>query len=157
MKNPIKEIKGFALYPLKFHLKMKLTLCLFTILFYQAQGSANSPDIKITLQLQNVSVEKVLKEIESKTEFKIMYNDDQVDYNRHVTVNFIDAPVTKVMTDLFKGTRVEFEIVGTQIVLTRSGSEIQKGLFVSKSVMVQQEISGKVIDTNGAPIPGVSV
>ncbi|WP_373517953.1 SusC/RagA family TonB-linked outer membrane protein [Pricia sp.] len=157
MKNPIKKIGGYAIYPLKFHLKMKLTLCLFTILFYQAQGNINSADTKITLQLQNVSVEKVLKEIESKTEFKIMYNDDQLDYKRQVTVNYIDELVTDVMADLFSGTPVKFEFMGTQIILTRSANINQKENALTKAVPVQQEISGKVTDANGAPIPGVSV
>lgn len=151
------KIEGLALYPLKFHLKMKLTICLFAILSFQAQGSTNSTDTKITLQLQNVSVEKVLKAIESKTEYKIMYNDDQVDYERQISVDFTDAPVTEVMAGIFSGTPVSFEIVGTQIILTRSKTSGLTDPAESEVIAVQQEVSGTVTDTNGTPIPGVSV
>ncbi|WP_217633303.1 SusC/RagA family TonB-linked outer membrane protein [Pricia antarctica] len=136
---------------------MKLTLCLFMILFYKVHGSTNSADTKITLQLQNVSVEKVLKEIESKTVFKILYNDDQLDYKRQVTVNYVEASVTHVMADLFSGTPVKFELMGTQIILTRSALDVQRANAHKKTISVQQEVSGTVTDTNGAPIPGVSV
>ncbi len=157
MKNPNKKIRSFVLYPLKFHLKIKLAFCLFTILFYEAQGSTNSADTRITLNLQNVSVEKVLKEIESKTEFKIMYNDNQVDYKRQVTVNYVDVAVADVMSDLFSGTPVRFEFMGSQIILTRYEPLSQKKNLLSNQVPAQQEISGTVTDSNGSPIPGVSV
>lgn len=157
MKNPTKRIRSFVPYPLKFHIKMKLTLCFFAILFNQAQGSTNFTDIKITLQLQNVSVEKVLQVIESKTEFKILYNDDQVDYTRKVSVSYVDVTVEKVLNDLFAETSVTFEIFESQIILKKSVSVSADEDTDDKTTSLQQEISGTVTDLNGAPIPGVSV
>ena len=157
MKNPTKVIKNIVLFPLKFHLKTKFTICLFTVLSFQAQGSPNSAETKITLKLYDVPIETVLKEIESKTEFKILYNDNQIDYKRKVTVNHVDETVEKVLRDLFAETSITFEIFESQIILKKSVAlSVDQGVD-EKTEQVQQDISGTVTDMNGSPIPGVSV
>lgn len=157
MKIPMKRMGRLTPYPLKLHLKMKLALYLFVISFFQAQGGMyDALETKITLQLQDVSVEKVLKEIESLTEFKVLYRDDQVDYERKVTVNYVEEPVTYVLTDLFEGTFTKFEVFETQIILTKK--ELLDNVDIDISVpTLQQSVTGTVTDTNGSPIPGVSV
>ncbi|WP_422080445.1 SusC/RagA family TonB-linked outer membrane protein [Ulvibacterium sp.] len=157
MKIPMKRIGRATPYSLKLHLKMKLALYLFVVSFFQAQGGMSEAlETKITLQLQNVSVEKVLKEIESLTEFKVLYSDDQVDYERKVTVNYIEEPVTYVLTDLFEGTFTKFEVFETQIILTKK--EPLDIVDVKVSIPpLQQSVTGTVTDTNGSPIPGISV
>ncbi len=156
MKNQIKKIGGHAIYPLKFHQKMKLAFCLFAIVFFQAQGSPPE-DMKITLTLKNASVETVLQKIETLTEFKVMYNDDQVDYRRKVTVEYVDETVKKILSDLFEDTPVTFEIFERQIILTRTLPTVASDEVGINVKTIQQEISGKVTDANGSPIPGVSV
>ncbi len=156
MKNPIIWLGGSTPHPLKLRLKMKLSICLFAIIFFQAQGNPSSADTKITLQLQNVTVEKVLHEIESMTDFKVLYNDNQVNYNRKVSVSYNKTPLIGVLEDLFKNTPIAFEILDTQIILTKSlGSSLSK--IAASNRTVQQEISGVVTDTDGVPLPSVSV
>ncbi|MDT7830340.1 SusC/RagA family TonB-linked outer membrane protein [Pricia sp. S334] len=156
MKNTIKKIGGYAIYPLKFHQKMKLCFYLFAIVFFQAQGSP-SEDTKITLTLKNASIETVLQKIETLTEFKILYNDDQIDYKRKVTVEYVDETVMKILSELFADTPVTFEIFESQIILTRTLPVVANEEVEQTAQNVQQEVSGKVTDANGAPIPGVSV
>ncbi|WP_289040119.1 SusC/RagA family TonB-linked outer membrane protein [uncultured Zobellia sp.] len=154
MKNPFTWIGNNTPYPLKLQQKMKISFCVFAILFFQAQGKPSSADTEITIQLQNVTVEKVLQEIESLTDFKVLYNDNQVNYNRKVTVSYVRTPITGVLTDLFKGTAISFEILDAQIILTRSTSKVRK---LKNNLVLQQEISGIVTDTDGVPLPSVSV
>ncbi|WP_286174678.1 SusC/RagA family TonB-linked outer membrane protein [Cytophaga sp. FL35] len=154
MKNPIIWSRENMPYPLKLRLKMKFSICLFAIIFFQAQGNTSSADTEITLQLKNVTLEKVFQEIESLTSFKVLYNDNQVNYNRKVSVSYVKAPLKGVLTDLFQDTSITFEILDTQIILTRS---LPSSKIKATEAKVQQDISGVVTDVNGMPLPGVSV
>ena len=157
MKNTTMRIRDFVPYPLRFQLKMKLSICLFAIVFFQAQGNPSAEDERVTIQLKNVTVEKVLKEIESLTDFKVLYNDGQVNYRRKVSVDYVDEPVTIVLNDLFKETSITFEIFETQIILTKVAPPVVDSGSILSNNKIQQEISGVVTDTNGQPIPGVSI
>ena len=58
---------------LKFDLKMKLSLLFFlTVLLSMQANESYSQGTKITLKMDHVTVEDVLDEIESKTEFKFL-------------------------------------------------------------------------------------
>ncbi|MEM9142727.1 MAG: SusC/RagA family TonB-linked outer membrane protein, partial [Bacteroidota bacterium] len=136
---------------------MKLALYFLVVTFFQAQGEIHeTTNTKITLKLKNVSVETVLKRIELLTEFKILYNDDQVDYKRQVSVNYRQESLNNVLNDLFEGTWTTYEVYGRQIILTKRPPTLQ---VVAKEAEpdFQQTVSGTVTDTNGSPIPGVAV
>ncbi|WP_209400090.1 SusC/RagA family TonB-linked outer membrane protein [Pseudozobellia sp. WGM2] len=152
MKNPTIWLRENIPYPLKLQQKMKFSICLFAIIFFQAQGNPSSADTEITMQLRNVTVEKVLHEIESLTDFKVLYNDNQVNYNRKVSVKYVKAPLIGVLSDLFEGTTISFEILDTQIILTKAATS-----QLNTKNVIQQEISGIVSDSEGMPLPGVSV
>jgi TonB-dependent starch-binding outer membrane protein SusC len=156
MKNLI-QMKGFPLYLFKFDLKMKLTVYLFIISLFQIQANTYSQNTKVTLQLEDVTIEKVLKEIESKTEFKILYNDKEIDYNRIVSVNFKKEKVSKILDQLFVNSNVSYELVDKQIVLKKDAnlkSNINEDSVSPETQKIQ--ISGIVSD-EGGPLLGVNV
>ena len=62
MKNLIKN-KRMSLFSLKFNLKMKLTTFLLIISIFQIEANNYAQNTKITLDLNKVTVEKVLNEI----------------------------------------------------------------------------------------------
>jgi TonB-dependent SusC/RagA subfamily outer membrane receptor len=139
-------------YSLKFDLKMKLTVYLFLVSLFQIQASTYSQNTRITLNLKKVSVENVLKAIENKTEFKVLYNDRQVDYERVVSVNYKKAKVSEILKDLFAKTKINYEVLDKQIVLILDSN---KRLLAE--VEQQKTITGTVLDDGGMPLPGASV
>ncbi|MGA9639241.1 TonB-dependent receptor [Flavobacterium sp.] len=154
MKNQ-NHMTGHAYHLFKIDLKMKLTFILFVISFFQIQASTYSQNTKISMHLQNVSIKKVLRTIESKTEFKILYNDNEVDYNRVISVDFEKEKVSVILDKLFKDTAVSYEVLDKQIVLVRN---INKTTNVIRQNTATQDkkITGKVTDGIG-PLPGVNV
>lgn len=152
MKNLINVGEIFP-YALKFDLKMKLTVYLFIISLFQIQANTYSQLTKISMDLDDVTVEKVLLAIEEKTEFKILYNDSEVDYSRKVSVNVEDELVFKILDNLFDKTKITYEIVDKQIVLLNNPSKP-----LTKPVVQQTKtITGTVLDDTGGPLPGASV
>jgi len=65
MKNYI-NLKGKSLYAIKFDLKMKLAIYLFLVSLLQVQAKSYSQRTKISLNMNGVSLENVLLEIEKK-------------------------------------------------------------------------------------------
>ena len=145
MKNLINVGERFP-YALKFDLKMKLTVYLFLISLFQIQANTYSQLTKISIDLDDVTVEKVLLAIEEKTEFKILYNDSEVDYSRKVSVNVEDELVFKILDNLFDKTKITYEIVDKQIVLLNNPSKP-----LAKPVVQQTKtITGTVLDDTGS-------
>jgi hypothetical protein len=55
-----------ALFHLKFNLKRKLTLFLLVVSFFKIEARTTDESTKITLDLNNVTIERVLSKIEAK-------------------------------------------------------------------------------------------
>ncbi|WP_166461107.1 TonB-dependent receptor [Flavicella sediminum] len=132
---------------------MKLTVYLFLISLFQIQASTYSQNTKISLNLKKVSIEKVLREIESKTEFKFLYNDNQVDYKKIVSVNHKKESISTILQQLFTNTKINSEVLDKQIVLVVD----KKKSRTAAEIVQQKTISGTVKDDTGMPLPGASV
>jgi len=135
---------------LKIDLKVKLTTLLLLVVMFS--GRANTyAQTKVSLRLNNKTVEKVIETIEKQTDFRFIYNIGDIDSNRIVSISVKEESIDAVLNTLFEGTGTTFKIRDTQIIL-------KKALVATfKPVNVQQNVRGKVVDENGIPLPGASV
>ena len=139
----------------KILLKMKLTLCIILFSFLGAMATdLYSQTAKLSLDLKDTSVKEVLGNIENQSEFFFLYSEKIIDVNRNVNIEVHESTIEKILDRIFAGTNVNYTVKGRQIVLTTPESN----LFETFSSAVQQRsISGKITDSTGAPLPGVSV
>lgn len=137
----------------KFDLKMKLIL-FFTVvsLFQLKANNSYSQATKLSLDLNQVTVNQVFREIESISEFKFLYNRKDVDLNRVVSVKLNRKRITTILSVIFSDTDIEFEVLNKQIVLKKKDTKLLK-----LSVLEQQSVSGTVKDSNGEPLAGVNI
>ena len=160
MKNSI--TKGLQCSdPTNWRLKLRLSLILLFISLFHMEASTYSQNTKITLDAESVSVESVLKMIESQSEFKFFCNVNMVDIDRIVTIKMSKQRVFKVLKVLFNDTNTIYTIVDRQIILT---NELHKNdevtsLALKKAILIQQEIEivGTVKDSDGIPLPDASI
>jgi TonB-linked SusC/RagA family outer membrane protein len=135
---------------LKIDLKVKLTTLLLLVVMFS--GRANTyAQTKVSLRLNNKTVEKVIETIERQTDFRFIYNIGDIDSNHIVSISVKDESIDAVLNTLFEGTGTTFKIRDTQIILKKA----QVATF--KPINVQQNVRGKVVDENGIPLPGASV
>jgi len=143
-KNVVYLLGGIVISFLKKKLlKMKLTFLFLLLSFVQLmafQGFAQSK-ARLTLNLDNVKVEEVLLNIEEQCNIYFIYNRDIVDVNRKVDVSYDNQGITRVLSDLFSGTGVDYEIRENHIILKSSSAQ---------SVKQSITVSGKVSDSSGA-------
>tara|TARA_R110002049_G_scaffold309206_1_gene518576 strand:- start:48454 stop:51861 length:3408 start_codon:yes stop_codon:yes gene_type:complete len=155
------RLKGYAPLPIKFDLKMKLTTLFFIVSLFQLQANDGySQKTKISIDFQNVSLEKVLDEVESLTEFKFLYKDKQVNYQREVSIKANNEALSSVLKRLFSDSNVTFKVRGEQIILKQGKKgELLKDdtLVIEKEKQQKLNITGTVKDVNGSPLPGASI
>ena len=155
MKNLIKN-GGISLFYLNFNLKMKLTTFLLIVSILKIEASNYAQNTKITLDLNNVTIEKVLNEIEMKTEFRFLFNRKDIDVNKLVSVNVKREKVKNILNNMFLNMSVSYELLDKQIII--KNTPINKEENPVNLIFDQQiEIKGKVTDSNGTPLPGVSI
>ncbi len=146
LKNKIASMK-------KPFIRLKLNRSVFVFimcgLIHLLPVSLQAQNSTVSLNVKNATVEEVLNAIESKTEYRFLYNKQIVDVNRKVTVNASKEEVRQVLTKVFEGSGITFSVDGKQIVLRKA-----------EKVPVKQNtirVTGVVTDFNGQEIVGATV
>ena len=129
-----------------FLLYMKLTFVFILIACLQLSAKTYSQQ-RITLKLQSTELKNALKQIEKKSSFRFLYNDDVLTSNQKVSKNANNTLVTEVLDNVFTATTLAYRILDNNLVVIT-----QKNL-ATKDVRV----SGKITDANGSALPRVSV
>ncbi|MGQ8336837.1 TonB-dependent receptor [Sunxiuqinia sp. A32] len=146
MKNYLCE----EFYDLTYRLirRMKVT-CLLLVLFVSGVFATNvsSQVSKVSLDMKNVSIAKVIDEIENQTDYLFVYNASEIDVKREVSVGVKDKAVAAVLLDVFGKTDIVYAMEGTSIMLMSKPSTTQQ----------TNKVSGKVSDVDGKPLPGVTI
>ena len=159
MKKPINMGWTF-LATLKFDLKMRLTTFLFIVSLFQIQANNSySQNTKITINMIDASIEDVINKIESLSKFKFFINTVEVDLKRKVSVNERKTRIFKILSQLFKGTNISYEVFKKQIVLKKQIINTSPVIDLnSKTIeVIQQQITGAITDDDGVPLPGASI
>ncbi|NEW83415.1 MAG: SusC/RagA family TonB-linked outer membrane protein, partial [Mariniphaga sp.] len=137
---------------------MKLLFAFFFAGLLGVSASTYSQQTKLSMKLDEVTVKEAFKQIESKSEFVLFYNEDIIDVNRKVSIDVTDQNVENILSELFKGTDNTFKIYDRQIVISspKIGGLPQK-LKSEVEQPQKKSISGKVTDEKGQTLPGASV
>jgi TonB-linked SusC/RagA family outer membrane protein len=157
MKKFCNHLKGDEKHFSWFEILTAMKLTLILTLFLIAQSFAvqtYSQGTTLNLNLKDVSVRKVLQEIEDRTEFYFLYNDDFVNVSRIVNIDVREAKIQDVLKQLFRDGEITYIIRGRQIIL--SPLEIDSDHSIANQQVIKK-VSGKVTSITKEPIPGVTV
>lgn len=133
------------------NLKLKLTTLFILIVMFNIRANTYA-QTKVSLDLNNTSVEKIIGTIEQKTDFRFVYKVDDVDLARVVNIKVNDQKIDVVLDELFKGTTTDYLIRGSQIVLRKLILEKTDKVFFQQKI-----IKGIVSDENGIPLSGATI
>ena len=139
--------------------KIWMTMKLMTVMFFLAitnlmASEAYSQTTKLTLQLKDATVKEVLSKIEENSEFFFLYNSKLVDVDRKVSMDVNEQKINEILSDLFRETDVFYTVVDRQVVLTNKANQSS---FANLESQQSQKVTGKVTNTSGALLPGVTV
>jgi TonB-linked SusC/RagA family outer membrane protein len=148
-KNPKNGGLKFPLF--KIDLKVKLTTLLLLVAMFNVKANSFA-QTKVSLKLNNTTVEKVIETIERKTDFRFIYNLKDIDLKRVVSIRANDESIANVLNTLFKGTSTDYKVRETQIIL-KAGT-LEKSI---NQVGQKEIIKGKIVDESGLPLPGATI
>jgi len=131
-------------------MKLSLLICILSIGHIFASNTY-SQETELTVKLNNVSVKKILTNIENNSDFRFVYSNELIDVNRKVNIDVKDVKISNVLNTLFKGQGVEHKLIDKQIIL--SITQKTPNSFISQQT---KTISGVISDATGS-IPGVSI
>jgi TonB-linked SusC/RagA family outer membrane protein len=150
MKKKFKDsevLSGNFLRQLFFIMKLTLFFLITSTLGLFATESY-SQNTRITLDLRSVPVREALKAIENESEFYFIYNNELINVDREIDISVKNQKITEVLNNIFEGKDVEITVIDRKIVLSPAYMGEQQP---------NKKISGKVTDSTGATLPGVSV
>lgn len=131
-----------------------MRLSVFFLFLFVAQTFATnsySQQTRLTLKMQDAKVIDVLSKIEDESQYYFLFNQKLVDVERRVTVDAQNERVDKILSEIFENTNVNYLVKDRQIILTTAVKDVAE---VSAQ---QKNVSGKVTDSSGLPVPGVTV
>ena len=120
------------------------------------QASAYSESVKFDLNMKKVSLKEVFQTITDQSEFKFIYSNDVVNDNQKVSVTSKDARVEEILDEILPAHNLEYKVIDRQVIVFPA-EEKTKTKSVTPADARQKSVSGKVVDENGAPLPGVTV
>ena len=132
-------------------IKHKFPYLLFFLLLFSCFASVYGQERTITLNLSKVPLNTALKEIEKQTSMSVVYNTNDVDINRVISIKVTKESLNNVMNQLFKGVNTSFSIVDNHIVLSAKNTKVDQ----QKKTPIAA--SGTITDAKGEPLIGVSV
>ena len=139
-----------------------LLTCLFTSILLANDGNAqhkNMKEVMVSIDLEDATLRQMINTLEAQTEFKFIYSGDFLtktdDYR--ITLTADNKSVAHVLQQVASTTGLLFQQNDGAIAIgTDDLKEEEPPVTLTKPVL-EQDISGKVTDEDGAPLPGASV
>ena len=127
---------------------MKIVIFLMLLSLTHLSAEVRSQNAQVNLKMKDVTVEKVIFEVEKQLKQDFFFSKKEVDVNRKISVDLNQATLDELVRVIF-GDRFGYRIIDNLIVIT------------PKAIVVQEEktvlMKGQVVDKGGAPLPGVTV
>lgn len=119
------------------------SMIILTLSSVQSFAKPQKEDIRLNLELKNVTLDSALDSIKAQSPFTFIVG--QVDLARKVSISMKNGTIGNVCAKLFTPLGIDYKINGHYIYLS------------NRPKVEPRTVSGTVIDHNGLPIPGASV
>ena len=133
---------------IKLLIRMKLAAIIIFGFALQSSATVTYSQQRISLDLKNVSVQKVLKIIENRSDYRFVYGDDVFQSKNLINVYSRNATIDYVMEQLLAGTELSYKKLNENLVIV---------IGMEKEQTVTFPIKGTITDELGAPLSGVSI
>ena len=147
------KLLNFVAIRKKLILKMKLVGILICIIgLTGSYASVYSQQTKLNLNVRNTAIKDVLKQIEDLSEYSFMYNASKIDVYRKVDINVENSSLEKILNTIFEGEDINYKVINKIVIISPNTA-----FPAYESVQPPISVSGKVSDSSGSPLPGVTV
>jgi TonB-linked SusC/RagA family outer membrane protein len=149
-------------------LPVLLILCLATVLYAEPTNGQGILNRRVTLAVDQREIKTILSDLSKQAEIKFVYSAQKIPARKKVSLTARDEKLGDVLHALFSPLGIFYYVSGTQIVLMRKGdaptlSMVRKeehgsnGTAIPEEEQAAKNVNGKVTNTIGDPLAGVSV
>ncbi len=135
---------------------MRVLLLLIGIGLSTAYANSSYAQTKIDIDVNDVVLEDLFKEIQAKTEYVFFYKDDVLDKNKKVSLSLRNVKLGDILRKAFRNTDLSYKIDDRQVVIVKKLPKPEK-VSDDDSKFVQSDVSGTVTDADGQPLPGANI
>jgi TonB-linked SusC/RagA family outer membrane protein len=133
---------------------MKLTFTLLLLSLVSFASVSYSQATKLTFETKDATIESVFKQIESLSEYKFAYNSTKLNVDRKISLKVENQTIDNILDKILGSANFKYQIVDRYIIITEEGNLNSNP---ANGVQAATKVVGKVTDSTGAPLPGVSV
>jgi TonB-linked SusC/RagA family outer membrane protein len=136
--------------------KLLLIMKLVTVILLASlmQVSAASFGQLVTLKENNVTFEKVFREIRKQSGYDVLLSTNKIKTSTTLNVDFNNSTVEEVMNKIVSGRDLSYTVEDRTILIKLKEKSVFDKVI---GYFVAVKVTGKVKDKNGAVLPGVSV
>lgn len=139
-------------YLRKIWLIMRLTTVILMATFIQV--SASSLAQKISLYKANAPLKAVIKELQVQSGYGFVYTDQLLEKTKPVHIKLVDASLEEALKKLFEGTELTYSINSKTVIIEPKVPSFLDRLAERWAAI---DVTGRVLDEQGKPLPGASV
>lgn len=125
---------------------MKLFVFLTLVGFCTCRASVNAQNNKITLSATNTTLTDVFRQIEQLTDYMFIYKSSDITPYSGITINCKQTEVSQILKECLENTGLSYTFKDNLIII-QSRTQQTEG----------KKVEGKVTDSKGHPLPGVTV
>ena len=131
---------------------MKLTTVLFFVALFQVSAISYSQQTRLNLKFEKETLESVFSKIEANSEFSFFYKNELIRNSKEVTGEFKNALIVEILDQVLQSENLTYTVKNKLILIVP-----KEGIGTEVNLQQQKPVSGKVTDSSGSPLPGVSV
>src|ERR1044072_837217 len=120
-------------------------------------------DEVISINAESKKIKHILLEIEKSVKIKFSYNPQSIAVDQKISIDYRNKKLADILDGIFRPLNVEYQLSGNYIILKKQSTQIEKTGSITTPegatsvAEVVNIISGKVVDEDDSPLPGVNV
>ncbi len=131
-----------------------IRLFLIALVTLSLQSFINVENEKVTLKMQDASIEQVLWKLKELTKIEFVYSNDDIANYKNVTLNVKNKPLTEVLNDVLSGTGLKYEVSNDVVIISKDNKQSSNS---STGTPTKLNVTGVITDINKEPLPGVAI
>ncbi|MCL3779793.1 TonB-dependent receptor [Prolixibacteraceae bacterium JC049] len=136
---------------------MKLTLALFLVCILNSYASVYSQNTLLDVKRSNVTIDQLLVEFDEQSEFQFFYKSNLFEGEAPLEVSEKRIKMDDFLNKYLSPRGYEYQVIDRTVILNKKKAADKT---IGKSNGQQDQgikVKGKVSDSSGAPLPGVTV
>ncbi len=133
---------------------MRLTGLFLLISFVAISAETYSQNSRFSFKMENSTLNNLFLYLEQNSEYRFAYNKSDLDDAQKISCEFTNESIDQILKKVLDTEKLRISIKNEYIIITSRESSAGNSFKDSQSV---KSISGRVTDSSGGPLPGVSV